>query len=139
MATTVHPEASKNSLYWIPKHRYYELKHFVMQYPDWKKKLLSINGFASKSPILLEQVDGGPVPDPTVSNAEARQLYKDRIEMIEKTALRAAGGMGMTLIDASANEITYDKLITKKYLPVSRDEWYKIYRRFFWLLDLARR
>ena len=21
----------------IPKHRYYELKHFCLQYPDWKK------------------------------------------------------------------------------------------------------
>ena len=28
----------------IPKHRYYELKHFCLQYPDWKKALVLLEG-----------------------------------------------------------------------------------------------
>ena len=35
MPTEIRPELSKKNKYWIPKHRYYELKHFVMQYPQW--------------------------------------------------------------------------------------------------------
>lgn len=29
----------------IPKHRYYELKHFCLQYPDWKKALVLLDGW----------------------------------------------------------------------------------------------
>ena len=35
MSTQIRPETSQKNPYWIPKHRYYELKHFVMQYPAW--------------------------------------------------------------------------------------------------------
>ena len=35
MSTQIRPEISQKNPYWIPKHRYYELKHFVMQYPAW--------------------------------------------------------------------------------------------------------
>lgn len=36
MATMIRPELSRNNKYWISKHRYYELKHFCLQYPLWK-------------------------------------------------------------------------------------------------------
>ena len=37
---------SQNNEYWISKHRYYELKHFCMQYPLWKAayRLLELEG-----------------------------------------------------------------------------------------------
>ena len=38
MSTTIHPEVSEKNKYWIDKHRYYELKHFCLQYPLWKKE-----------------------------------------------------------------------------------------------------
>ena len=37
MATVLRPELSPNNEYHIDKHRYYELKHFCLQYPEWKK------------------------------------------------------------------------------------------------------
>ena len=37
MGTTVRPELSKKNRYWISKARYYELKHFCLQYPGWRK------------------------------------------------------------------------------------------------------
>lgn len=43
MSTQIRPETSQKNPYWIPKHRYYELKHFVMQYPAWVI-ILSITG-----------------------------------------------------------------------------------------------
>lgn len=39
MSTAIRPELSKSSKYWIDRHRYYELKHFCLQYPIWKKLL----------------------------------------------------------------------------------------------------
>lgn len=36
MATRIRPELAENNKYWISKHRYYELKHYCLQYPLWK-------------------------------------------------------------------------------------------------------
>lgn len=38
MGTTLRAELSEKNPYWIEKHRYYELKHFCLQYPIWKKR-----------------------------------------------------------------------------------------------------
>lgn len=43
MGTTIRPEISKKNRYWIDKHRYYELKHFCLQYPTWKKAHSSLD------------------------------------------------------------------------------------------------
>lgn len=48
MATTIRPELSEKNPYWIEKHRYYELKHFCLQYPIWRKAYASLDGFNSK-------------------------------------------------------------------------------------------
>lgn len=34
MSTTIRPEVSEKNQYWIEKHRYYELKHFCLQYKE---------------------------------------------------------------------------------------------------------
>lgn len=44
MGNIIRAEVSESNPYWIEKHRYYELKHFCLQYPTWKRKL-----------VLLEQ------------------------------------------------------------------------------------
>lgn len=48
MSTTIRAEVSKKNPYWIEKHRYYELKHFCLQYPIWKQAYLSLSGLSSK-------------------------------------------------------------------------------------------
>lgn len=47
MSTLIRPEISKNNEYWIPRHRYYELKHFCLQYREWVK---IVNSLDSKLP-----------------------------------------------------------------------------------------
>lgn len=48
MATTIRPELSEKNPYWIEKHRYYELKHFCLQYPIWRKAYSSLSGISGK-------------------------------------------------------------------------------------------
>lgn len=48
MSTTIHPELSKKNEYWIEKHRYYELKHFCLQYPIWKEAYQSLDGLEAR-------------------------------------------------------------------------------------------
>lgn len=39
-------ELSKRNPYWIEKHRYYELRHFCLQYPIWKSSYNSLYGLS---------------------------------------------------------------------------------------------
>lgn len=34
--------------YTLSKHRFYELKHFCLQYPEWKKLYLQLDGWSSE-------------------------------------------------------------------------------------------
>ena len=43
MGTKIRPELSKKNKYWIPRHRYYELKHFCLQYPEWKEQYTNLS------------------------------------------------------------------------------------------------
>lgn len=36
MSTTIRPEIDKHNRWHISKHRYYELKHFCLQYHEWR-------------------------------------------------------------------------------------------------------
>lgn len=49
MSTTVRSEISKKNIYWIEQHRYYELKHFCLQYPLWKKAYSEIDGLCRQN------------------------------------------------------------------------------------------
>lgn len=52
MGTTIRPELSKKNPYWIEKHRYYELKHFCLQYPIWRQAYNSLGGLSSRQSDL---------------------------------------------------------------------------------------
>ena len=71
MGTVIRPEISEKSKYWIDKHRHYELKHFCLQYPRWKKAYL-----AASEPIATSSTDRSPsgnIPgEPTGQNATAK-------------------------------------------------------------------
>lgn len=64
MSTTIRPEISKKKNYWIEKHRYYELKHFCLQYPIWKKACSSLDGLAKQGTGV--RCGSGDTSDPTM-------------------------------------------------------------------------
>lgn len=43
-----HVELSEKNPYYISKHRYYELKHFCLQYPEWKDALVMLDAWKAK-------------------------------------------------------------------------------------------
>lgn len=136
MGTVIRPEVTEKSEYWINKHRYYELKHFCMQYPIWKKAYASLTGL-SKRPddlVIFSKVNG----DPTERCVEAKEFYFDRILMVEKAAMRADPIIGPRILDGVIHGLSYDKLRARKDIPCSKDEYYHLYRKFFWNLHIAR-
>ena len=85
MGTTTRPELSEKNKYWIEKHRYYELKHFCLQYLIWKKAYLALDGL-SKRPTDLAVMSKTNISDPTGKCAESRIFYADRMNMLERVA-----------------------------------------------------
>lgn len=136
MATIIRPEISRNNRYWIDKHRHYELKHFCLQYPEWKKAYRSSTSISSSVPD--NQPKGDFHGDPTASQAIRRARYSERIELIERVASEADRDLHNYILKAVTEGLSYTYLRTKMNIPCGRDLYYDRYRKFFWLLDNAR-
>ena len=65
MGTTIRPELSEKNPYWIEKHRYYELKHFCLQYPIWRKAYSVLDGYANPPKDSASFVITSTLGDPT--------------------------------------------------------------------------
>ena len=136
MATIIRPEVSTRNKYWIDKHRHYELKHFCLQYPKWKKEYCTILGIASS---MVEKIPSGNIPsDLTAKYAIKKAYYSERIKLIEKAAMDADKNLYSYILKGVTEGLSYTTLKTKMNIPCGRDMYYDRYRKFFWLLNEAR-
>ena len=135
MGTLIRAEISSRNTYYISRHRYYELKHFCMQYAEWKQNYRDLDGRPKESAGMREYISEGSLPDPTAVFAEARLYFLEKMNMIEKTADRAAGDLSKLMLAAVTEGMSYEHISP----PCCKEVWYTAYRRFFWLLDKARK
>lgn len=138
MGTTIRPEISENNKYWISKHRYYELKHFCLQYPLWKKMYTSYNDPMIFSPSFEERRTTNIPVDPTSKYVMEKLYYADHIELIERIAKETDSELHSYILRAVTEGLSYTYLKTKLEMPCGRDMYYDRYRRFFWLLSKSR-
>lgn len=137
MSTKIRPMLSPKNPYHISKHRQYELKHFCLQYPEWKKSYLALDGFARPA--------AGVVPancdpdDPTARCAIAKVFYSRRMAMIEEAAAKADPELSRYIIKAVTEELSYECLKSRYDIPCCRDTYYDRYRKFFWILSDMRK
>jgi len=138
MTTLIRPEISEKNKYWIDKHRHYELKHFCLQYPVWKRKYAS---YKNIGPNLssFERIYSGSMPSDSTANwAVKRAYYSERIDMVEKAAKEADYILYKYILKAVTEGLSFTYLKTILRMPCSRDIYYDRYRRFFWLLNQMR-
>lgn len=135
MGTTVRPELSVNNKYWIEKHRYYELKHFCLQYPVWKKSCITLDGSLRSCSISVVSQESHPKGDPTVECAETRAYFAERIALVERVAKEAADELSDYILKGVTEGVSYDHLKAKLEIPCCKDKYYELYRRFFFLLS----
>ena len=138
MATVIRAEISEKNKYYIDKHRHYELKHFCLQYKEWKKEYAKCNDAI----IFASQIDRLPTDntpsDITAKYAMQKIFYRDRINLIEKVAKEADEYLYEYILKAVTEGLSYPYLKTKMGIPCGRDMYYDRYRKFFWLLDKLR-
>lgn len=138
MATLVRPELSAKNKYRIDKHRHYELKHFCLQYPRWKKEyeLFSRPNIRSSA---AERLPSSNIPgDPTCKYALERAHFSEKIKMVEQAAKIADEELYMYILRGVTEGLSYTNLKSRLSIPCSKDTYYDRYRRFFWVLSKSR-
>lgn len=138
MGTVIRPELSIKNKYRIDKHRHYELKHFCLQYPEWKRAYAD---FSDPSIPLstIERVSTSNLPgDPTAKRAVMKAHYQERMDLIEKIAMETDKCLYDYILKAVTENLSYTYLRSRLGIPCGRDMYYDRYRRFFWLLNQAR-
>lgn len=138
MATTIRPEISIKNKYWIDKHRHYELKHFCLQYPSWKRAYAEFED-PSMPLSMIERVSTSNLPgDPTAKRAIMKTHYLERINLVEKVAMETDKYLCDYILKAVTENLSYTYLKSRLNMPCSRDMYYDRYRKFFWLLSESR-
>lgn len=138
MATVIRAEISEKNKYYIDKHRHYELKHFCLQYPSWKKAYADFDD-TSISLSTIESVPTSNMPgDPTAKRAVMKAHYSERINLIERIAMEADRYLHEYILKAVTEGLSYTYLKSKLGMPCGKDMYYDRYRKFFWLLSTSR-
>ena len=138
MTTKIRPSISMKNKYWIDKHRHYELKHFCLQYPSWKRTYEDLNE-TSVGISKFEHTPSSNIPgDPTCIQAMRKTFYSERIKLIERIAREADEFLYEYILKAVTEELSYTYLKSKMGIPCGKDLYYDRYRRFFWLLNRER-
>lgn len=137
MGTTLRSEVAVSNRYWIEKHRYFELKHFCMQYPFWKRAYEGIDSLARRTSDLAAICHMG-ISDPVGKCIESRSYYFERMGLVERTAKEADAELADYILKGVTIGVGYEYLKTNMNIPCCKDVYYEAYRKFFWLLDKAR-
>lgn len=139
MSSTIRSELSRSNRYWIERHRYYELKHFCLQYHSWKKAYSALDSMPvwpwSKIEMLGKSSDNS---SPIEHCAEERERYSKLIDLVERTAFDACPDLASYILRGVVEDCSYTLLRTKFDIPCARDTYYEAYRKFFWMLDKRR-
>ena len=134
MSTKIRPTISKKRTYYISKHRYYELKHFCLQYHEWRNLVFSRGGFSSNS-FTFHGRKQSEFIDPTGDEVIFREEAQKNIDMVEEAAKDADDVIGSYILEAVTDGVSYTYLRMVEDMPCSRDRFYICYHKFFWILS----
>ena len=78
------------------------------------------------------------ISDPVLKMAEVRLYYSARMGMVEDAARETDVCLGTYILRAVTEGRSYVNLKSRFNIPCSKDVYYELYRRFFWLLSKSR-
>ena len=125
------PELSKKNKWYISKHRYYELKHFCLQYPEWVEKYKS----AIRYPQGIGTTESSEWNDPTGNSVEAMDIWRTKIRKVEEAAFRTDEVLGRYILKAVTEDLSFNAMKMLYEIPCEKDMYYDRYRKFFYILS----
>lgn len=136
--SVIRPELSLKNKYWIDRHRYYELKHFCLQYKQWKQTYSSLNDLGLSRTNFSGLPTSNDLSDLTAEYALRKAEVANKIKMIESAAMETDDELWYYIVKAVTEGLAYTQLKMMFDIPCSRDTYYDRYRRFFWVLSQYR-
>lgn len=140
MATNTRPELSQKNKYYISKHRYYELKHYCLQYKEWKDLYLKLDRMepSSVSYGLTYSKKVGDFADTTGKIASIKADCARNIELIEKVSRETDEYLAKYILKSVTEELSFTYLKTVLEIPCGKDMFYDRYRKFYYLLSIEK-
>ena len=118
--------------YGLSRNRMKELRAFCFQYDEWRQKRADC--YTIGSPTISDMPRGGATTSIVERKAIEAQKYSDKIDKIERAALKASDGSEMLykcLIKCVTRGIRFEHMD----VPCGRAQFYSMRRLFFCLLD----
>lgn len=126
-------ELSKKNQFYISKHRYLELKHFCLQYPEWVEELREIDGMVGRGEGEIK--GDRQASDPTAYAAMRRMILQKNIDLVRRAVQETDSSLFYWLFLAVTEERSYTYLREVKGIPCCREVFYKKYREFFYVMS----
>lgn len=137
MSTVITPELSKKNKWYISRHKYYELKHYCLQYSEWNLMLKRLS-YPIGSTISVNSQDKS-FADPVGTVATLRAYYSSKIDELRSISRQADPELADYILEAVTSACSYPYLKTVMDIPCSKETFYDRYRKFFFLLARARK
>lgn len=134
MSTVIRNEVSKKNPYYLSKHRTLELKHFCMQYEEWRKERAKISVLQSYE---YGKIPGKKISDKTGNLAVRAATLDGYMGAVVSCCKEADSYIWSWLLEGVTEGVGYE-ILRARGLPCGKDYYYERYRKFFWLLDKVR-
>lgn len=126
--------------YGISKHRFLELKHHCLQYPDWRRELENTRDTVKSIQYGKEGKGGTSIRSATESLAIWRAELEEKCKTIEQAAIEADPELYPYILEGVTTDYaTFRYLKDAKKIPCGKDMYYDRRRKFFYLLSKKRR
>ena len=121
-----HKLSTKNPYRLESRYREYELIYFCLQYPEWKKRLITLSVRGTEDEWS----------DPTGQEAVERAMLKRKMLLVEEATLKAAGDeLYFYLLKGVTEGASYNYLKTRLSMPCSSDRYFAIRHKMFYILS----
>lgn len=131
-------ELSIDNPYYISKHRYYELKHYCLQYPEWEHMIRLKLSESLKSSSMLKMDGNKRFKSDKVSEIASLTAHlQHQEEEIFSCCMNADPLIATYIFKAVTEGKSYDTLVVDG-IPCGREYFYIRYRKFFYLLSILK-
>lgn len=127
---------STKNPYYLTKHRFYEVYHYAMQYQEWKDEYRTteqtMRGIAYDGVKVKSSGSGDALERVAIRLTE----LSEKIEMLEEVAKETDKDLSEYILRGVTDEqVTYNYLSMVLHIPCSRNTYYSLRRKFYWLLS----
>jgi hypothetical protein len=127
---------STKNPYYLTKHRFYEVYHYAMQYQEWKDEYRTteqtMRGIAYDGVKVKLSGSGDALERVAIRLTE----LSEKIEMLEAVARETDKDLSEYILRGVTDEqVTYNYLSMVLHIPCSRNTYYSLRRKFYWLLS----